>query len=58
VELRQVGASNIYEAYDGSYGQLTDNGASGVDGAERTRLTPPLTPTIGATAYSMMRPEI
>lgn len=30
MELRQVGASNIYEAYDGSYTQLTDNGASGV----------------------------
>jgi hypothetical protein len=30
VELRQVGASNIYEAYDGSYTQLTYNGASGL----------------------------
>src|SRR5205807_2617869 len=30
VELRQVGGSNIYESYDGSYTQLTDNGAGGL----------------------------
>src|SRR5260370_1691548 len=28
VDLRQVGASNVYEAGDGSYTQVTDNGAS------------------------------
>ena len=44
VELRQVGASNIYEAHDGSYAQLTDNGASGVvvrtsDGTQLTFAT-------------------
>jgi RHS repeat-associated protein len=27
MELRQVGSSNAYQAYDGSYTQLTDNGA-------------------------------
>jgi len=30
LELRQVGASNIYESYDGSYANLTDNGAGGL----------------------------
>lgn len=29
-ELRQVGGSNIYESYDGSYTQLTDDGAGGL----------------------------
>lgn len=35
VELRQVGASNIYEAVDSSYLQLTDNGR---DAADRLRV--------------------
>lgn len=35
VELRQIGTSNIYESADGSYIQMTDNGASGA-----TVLTP------------------
>jgi len=45
VELRQAGASNIYQAYDGSYTQLTDNGASGliVRTGDGTQLT--FTPT-------------
>lgn len=30
VELRQIGGSNIYQSYDGSYTQLTDNGTSGL----------------------------
>ena len=30
VELRQVGSSNIYEAQDGSYTQMTDNGTTAV----------------------------
>jgi RHS repeat-associated protein len=30
VELRQVGSSNLYESYDGSYAQLTDDGAGGL----------------------------
>jgi YD repeat-containing protein len=40
VELRQVGTSNIYEADDSSYLQLTDNGASWlVRSADGTQLT-------------------
>ncbi len=40
VELRQVGASNIYEAADSSYLQLTDNGASLlVRSTDGTRMT-------------------
>jgi YD repeat-containing protein len=35
VELRQIGTSNIYESADGSYIQMTDNGATGA-----TVLTP------------------
>jgi RHS repeat-associated protein len=30
VELRQVGSSNIYDSYDGSYTRLTDSGAGGL----------------------------
>lgn len=41
VELRQVGTTNTYEAYDGSYSQLIDNGTSGLivrmrDGSQLT----------------------
>jgi hypothetical protein len=40
VELRQVGSSNIYEAADSSYLQLTDNGTSWlVRSADGTQLT-------------------
>ncbi|HEY6806783.1 MAG TPA: DUF4214 domain-containing protein [Pyrinomonadaceae bacterium] len=40
VELRQVGASNIYESADSSYLQLTDNGTSWlVRSTDGTRLT-------------------
>ena len=41
VELRQVGASNIYEAQDSSYIQLVDNVVRTKDGTQYTFTSPP-----------------